>query len=249
MDHETLIASGNQNLERQQPNLCAQCGIRDLCLGSGLDVQQVTSLAGIVVGRERIQQGKVIFKQGAPFTHLFAIASGSSKAVVRPDSGHNMIAGLALRGDLVGFLGAASGIHPATVIALEDSVFCTIPYSHLLQRIAQDQTVGIQFHRLIARIMQQRQKAFLSTASTNAERRIGGFLIWFSDQLAERKQNFTDFSLPVSRSDIAAFVGLRLETVSRAFTRLHDMNLIEAKGRHIRIPNMQVLRSWYAASR
>ncbi len=248
MDHELLIALGKQSFVGDRPNHCAQCGIRELCLGSGLDLHQVSNLADVVVERRRVEQGKVLYEQGAPFTHLFAIASGSSKAVVRSVDGRAQIAALALRGDVVGFLGAASGAQTVTVVALENSVFCVIPYRHLLRRISQNQLIGTQFHRLIARVMQQRQEAFLSTASANAERRVCGFLLWFSDQLAARKQHFTEFSLPVSRTDIADFVGLRLETVSRAFTRLCDLNLIEAKGRHIRIPDVQGLRRWFSAS-
>ncbi|MFM0593504.1 MULTISPECIES: helix-turn-helix domain-containing protein [Paraburkholderia] len=249
MDHELLIARGKQSFAGEIPNHCAQCGIRELCLGSGLDALQVSSLAGVVVERRRIQQGKVLYEQGTPFTHLYAIASGSSKAVVYPGDGRGQTAALALRGDLVGFLGVGSGVHTVTLVALENSVFCVIPYNHLLRRISQDRNIGVQFHRLVARVMTQRQEAFLFTASTNAERRVGGFVLWFSDQLAARKQHFTEFSLPVSRTDIADFVGLRLETVSRAFTRLHNLNLIEARGRHVRIPDVQILRKWFSASR
>ncbi|WP_166676760.1 Crp/Fnr family transcriptional regulator [Paraburkholderia caballeronis] len=173
------------------------------------------------------------------FTHLFAIASGSSKGVVHSVDGRGQIAALALLGDLVGFLGAASGAHSVTLTALENSVFCVIPNKHLLRCISQDQVLGVQFHRLVARVMLQRQEVFLFTASTNAERRIGGVLLWFSHQLAAHKQHFTEFSLPFGRIDIADFVGLRLKTVSRAFTRLCNLNLIKARGLHIRVPHVE----------
>lgn len=148
---------------------------------------------------------------------------------------------------MVGFSGASSGTYAETQIALENSIFCVMPYTHLMQCILQDRIIGLQFHRLVARVMLQRQEASLLTAGSSAERRLGGFLIWLSGQLAERKQHPTEFSLPLSRSDLAEFIGLRLETVSRAFSRLDNLQLVTTKGRHIRIPDLQALRNWHSA--
>lgn len=222
------------------------CGVKTLCLGGDLDDRQIVGLAGLVVQKRKVMRGEVIYEEGASFANLFTVASGALKSVVRLEDSAERIANLSFRGDLAGFAGAYSGAYTETQIALENCIVCVIPYPHLLEYIHHDRMVGRQFHRLVSRIMAQRQQAMIYTASSSAELRVSGFLLWFSDRLAERRQRPTEFSLPVSRNDLATFVGLRVETVSRAFTRLRELCLIETNGRKIRIMDLYALRKLHA---
>jgi CRP/FNR family transcriptional regulator, anaerobic regulatory protein len=228
-------------------NECMLCGVKTLCLGGDLDNEQILGLAGLVVERKKVPRGDVIYEEGARFTNLFTVASGALKSVVRLEDSAKRIADLSFRGDLVGFAGAYSGIYTETQIALDNCIVCVIPYQHLVEYIQQDRMVGRQFHRLVSRIMAQRQQATIYTISSSAELRVSGFLLWFSERLAERRQQPTEFSLPVSRIDLATFVGLRVETVSRAFTRLRELCLIETNGRKIRITDLYALRRLHTA--
>lgn len=227
-------------------NECMLCGVKTLCLGGDLDDRQILSLAGLVVQRRKVARGEIIYEEGAQFADLFTVASGALKSVVRLEDAVQRIATLSFRGDLVGFTGVYSGVYTETQIALDDCIVCVIPYQHLVKYIQHDRMVGFQFHRLISRITAQHQQAMIYTISSSAELRVSGFLLWLSDRLAERRQQPTEFSLPVSRNDLATFVGLRVETVSRALTRLRELCLIETNGRKIRITDLFALRRLYA---
>jgi len=244
-------ASNGKNRRLQPdalPNECMSCGVKALCLGGNLDDWQMMSLAGLVIQRRRVVPGEVIYEEGARLTNLFTVASGASKSVLRLADSAQHITNLSFRGDLAGFAGVYSGAYTETQIALENSIVCVIPYRHLLEYIQHDRLVGRQFHRLVSRIMAQRQQIMIYTASSSAELRVSGFLLWFSDRLAERRQRPTEFSLPVSRNDLAAFIGLRVETVSRAFTRLRELCLIETNGRKICIRDLYALRRLHVVS-
>lgn len=228
-------------------NECMVCGVKTLCLGGDLDNRQILGLAGLVVQRQKVMRGEVIYEEGARFSNLFTVASGALKSVVRLDDSANRIANLSFRGDLTGFAGVYSGAYTETQIALDNCIVCVIPYQHLVEYIQHDRMIGRQFHRLVSRVMTQRQLAMIYTVSGSAELRVSGFLLWFSERLAERRQQPTEFSLPVSRIDLATFIGLRVETVSRAFTRLRELCLIETNGRKIRITDLYALRRLHAA--
>lgn len=222
------------------------CGVKTLCIGGDLDNQQILGLAGLVVQRQKVMRGEVIYEEGARFTNLFSVASGALKSVVQLDDSAKRISNLSFRGDLIGFASVYSGVYTETQIALDNCIVCVIPYQHLLEYMQHDRLVGRQFHRLVSRVMAQRQKAMIYTLSSSAELRVSGFLLWFSERLAERRQQPTEFSLPVSRIDLATFIGLRVETVSRAFTRLRELCLIETNGRKIRITDLYALRKLHA---
>lgn len=226
---------------------CASCGVKSLCFGIDLSHDQLPQMGHLPFDKRRVLTGQPLYKQDDKFSNVYAIISGSSKAVVCTPGG-SRITHLALRGDLVGFSGIACGTMPETQIALENCVFCVIPYHRLMRHIQHAPMVGQQFHRAIARTMLQQRAVQLLVDYSNAERKISGFLVWFSQQLAERGQYFTDFTLPLSRSDLANFLGIRLETVSRAFSRLIKLRAIKAHGRYVCILDSPSLEAWAVSS-
>lgn len=227
-------------------NECVQCGVKNLCLGGDLNRHQLLELTGLVSQRRRAVRGEVIYEEGDKFENLFAVASGALKSITRLGDVWGSVANLSFRGDLAGFTGVYSGRYAETAIALENTIVCEISYRRLLQYIHHDKAIGQQCHRLVARMMLQRQQAIIYTTIGSAELRVGGFLLWISDRLTERHQDPAEFSLPVKRIELATFVGLRVETVSRAFTRLREMGLVKTTGKKTRIPDLSVLRVWHA---
>jgi CRP/FNR family transcriptional regulator len=188
-----------------------------------------------------------IYEQNDVFKSVFVLVSGSSKSVVRSSDGSERISDVALRSDMVGVSGLVYGFMPEGQVALENLVFCVIPYQRLIRLMQHDSLIGMQFHKVAIRTALQRQFAHLLVSNSSADRQVGGFLVWLARQLAARGQHFTDFRLPLSRGDLANFLGIRLETVSRAFSRLAKLQLTKTQGRHVRILDLPALERWAAS--
>ena len=221
---------------------CAECGAKKLCLGADLELSQLIRLEGIPANRVYMRAGQALYRQGDAFSALFAVVSGISKSVVRLPNDELVVTGIAMRGDILGFPGMAQGMLPETLISEEDSIFCTIPYQHLMRRIQADLLVGRQFHKAVERTVLQRQSALLVTSGIKAHDKVRGFLCWYMHQLALREQESAEFKLPINYSDLASFLRLRLETVSRIFSDFSNQGIVRTRGRYIHVLDRAALQ-------
>ena len=143
-----------------------------------------------------------------------------------------------MTGDVMGLDGCADGHYSSQAIALEDSVVCEIPFEALETLSRTFPILQQSLHRIMSREIIRSQKSLL-LGSLAAEQRLLAFLHELSQQFAARGISATAFDLPMTREDIAGFLGLKMETVSRAFTKLHTDGLIKVHRRHVWIEAVQ----------
>lgn len=108
-----------------------------------------------------------------------------------------------------------------------------IPFSQFETLCNQIPTLQGQFHRILSRELTQDQRHLLNLGSLHAIEKLAGFLINLSLRLAARGYQDKQFALPMSCEEIASYLGFKIETISRTFTRFSDARLIQIQQRHI----------------
>ena len=214
---------------------CADCQLQDLCLPIGISRKDIDRLDEIVSRKRPLQRGTALYNQGDHFGALFAIRSGSIKSFTISDDGREQINAFHLPGEILGLDAISEGSHPSAAMALETTSVCELPFERL-HTLAHD-VKGLQHQllRIMSRELNADERFMRILASRNAEERLAGFLLNLASRHGLRGYSSTEFNLSMSRHDIANYLGLAVETVSRLFTRFQQDGLIEAHRKAIKI--------------
>jgi CRP/FNR family transcriptional regulator len=221
---------------------CAYCGMRELCLPAGLAATEIEDLHAILGKRIKVHRGDALYRAGAPFTALYAVRIGSLKTVTLSDDGREQVTGYHMPGDLVGLDGMGARRHESAASALEDSECCVIPIEHLetMERLLP--ALQHSLHRILGREISIDHGMLLLLGSMHAEERLVAFLLSLSARYKARGYSATEFVLRMTREEIGSYLGLKLETVSRLFSKFHEEGLVQVQGRRIKIIDMPRLR-------
>lgn len=222
---------------------CGNCRLNAICLPISLHVEDIDRLNNIVQRSKPLQKGEYLYRAHDTFDSVFAIRSGAVKAVSISDKGEEQVTGFYLPGEVVGMDGLADNTYTNSVIALETSSVCEIPFHRLEELSLQIPTLQRHFFQLMSREITQDQQVITLLSKGSAEARIASLLLSISSRNSRRNLSSNDFILPMSRTDIGNFLGLTIETVSRIFTRLQKNNLIRVDKKEIAILDMDTLRN------
>lgn len=224
------------------PSRCSSCNLRELCLPCGLQGLDINRMDELIFTRRRIKRGESLYRAGDPFKSLHAVRTGFFKSVVITDDGREQVTGFQMGGELIGLDGIDSDRHRLTLIALEDSEVCVIPFSHLERMSAEIPLLQRQLHKVMSREIVREQSVMMLLGAMSAEERVSAFLLNLSQRLAARGYSALEFNLRMTREDIGSYLGLTIETVSRTFSRMQDQGLIAVKQRLIAIADMPSLK-------
>jgi CRP/FNR family transcriptional regulator len=233
-----LSATDARTREDNGTALCQTCGLRELCLPAGLARHEVDQLDSIVNRKRPFKRGDYLYRTGAPLQSLFAVRTGFFKSCVLHDDGREQVAGFHMMGELLGMDAIGSGKHMCDAIALEDSEVCEIPFSDL-ERMGRDiPALQQHFHRIMSREITRDYGVMLLLGSMRAEERLAAFLLNLSQRFTARGYSSKQFNLRMTREEIGSYLGLKLETVSRAFSHFQNEGLISVRGKDIEIKNL-----------
>jgi CRP/FNR family transcriptional regulator len=221
---------------------CTNCSMRELCLPGGLAPGEIDDLRSILGTRIKLHRGEVLYRSGAPFNALYAVRLGSLKTTVLSDDGREQVAGYHLPGDLVGLDGFGTHRHESEATALEDSECCVIPFDRLEATARAVPALQHSLHRILGREIATDHDTMLVLGSLRAEERLAAFLLGLSERNKARGYSSTEFVLRMTREEIGSYLGLKLETVSRLFSKFHEEGLVQVQGRGIKIIHMAMLR-------
>ena len=217
---------------------CCSCNLRAQCLLIGLDREQLESFDDLVQTRKRVKRGESLFRTGDPFASLYAIRSGFFKSRVATIDGRDQVTGFQMAGELLGFDGIGTDAHHCDAIALEDSEVCVIPYARMEELSHKYEPLQRHFHKMMSREIVRDHGVMLLLGSMRAEERLASFLLNLSQRFTARGFSSSDFILRMTREEIGSFLGLKLETVSRAFSKFQEEGLVDVHHKHIRIANI-----------
>lgn len=221
---------------------CSSCGLRELCLPAGLDPREMKKLDGLISHRRKLRRGEHLYRAGTPLALLYAIRSGFLKTCVLHDDGREQVAGFHMMGELLGLDAISNGSHMCDAIALEDSEVCEIPFGYLEQLSRELPSLQRELHRIMSREIVRDYGVMLLLGSMKAEERLAAFLLNLSQRFAARGYSATEFNLRMTREEIGSYLGLKLETISRAFSRFQQDGLIDVRHKRIRIRDPERLR-------
>jgi CRP/FNR family transcriptional regulator len=143
--------------------------------------------------------------------------------------------------DLLGLDALDAGTHPTSVRMLEYSVALEIPLRQLEQAGIDIRSLYVALIRNLAREVEDEQKTLLLLGSAKAEERLATFLLELGRRYAERGYSGSEYVLRMTREDIASYLGLKLETVSRGLSRFNRTGAVDVRGRNIRIRDREQL--------
>ena len=222
---------------------CATCKMRDLCLPAGLQADELAALEHMVYTRKKIRRGENLFHNGDAFASLYAIRSGFFKTRVATDDGRDQVTGFHMAGELMGIDGIGAGSYNSDAFALEDSEVCVIPYARLEELFNKFPVLQRHFSKVMSREIVRDHGVMLLLGSMRAEERLATFLLNLSKRFTARGYSASEFILRMTREEIGSYLGLKLETVSRTFSKFQDDGLLRVHQKHIQIADIGGLKN------
>lgn len=219
---------------------CSQCTLGKLCLPKNLDDQELREFERIVQKLRPLQKGEHIFRAGEQFAAIVSVRSGSFKSYVINEEGEEQVLGFHLPGELIGLDAIHSTTHTASVVALDTSSVCALNFesvSHMARHLPELQA---ELFRVMSRNIAELEA---NSADLTADERIARFLLSLSSRFEQRGYSRTEFNLSMARRDIASYLRLATETVSRVLARLQDADVIRVNRKNIVIQDFAALEA------
>jgi CRP/FNR family transcriptional regulator, anaerobic regulatory protein len=221
---------------------CSTCTLRDLCLTEGLDPEALSHIDELVTARIRFRKGDTLFRAGDRFTSLYAIRSGSCKTISLTEDGHDQVAGYHMSGEIIGTDGIGTDHYACQAVALEDTEICVLPFERMEAFGRQHMRFQHNLHRLLSREIARECRVMLLLGTMLAERRLAVFLLDLSERYRARGYSSCEFVLRMTREEIGSYLGLKLETVSRLFSRFQRDGLVQVQGRIVKLLDRSSLK-------
>ena len=222
--------------------VCSNCNLRELCMPMGLNPEQLEKIDEIVAVRRKIKRGSSLFRNGEKFTSLYAIRTGFFKTCVSTDDGRDQVTGFQMAGEIIGLDGIVSDHHTCDAVALEDAEVCVMPFDRIEELSREVNALQHHVHKIMSREIVREHGVMLLLGSMRAEERLAAFLLNLVQRLHARGFSQSELVLRMTREEIGSFLGLKLETVSRTFSKFADDGIVEVKQRHVRILDTEALK-------
>ncbi len=221
---------------------CSNCNLRELCLPMGLNTEELDKLDHIISTRQRVKRGAALFNVGDKFTSLYAVRSGFFKTCVIAADGRDQVTGFQMTGEIIGLDGIVSDRHSCDAIALEDAEVCVMPFDQVEELSREFSTLQHHVHKIMSREIVRDHGVMLLLGSMRAEERLAAFLLNLVQRLHARGFSQSELILRMSREEIGSYLGMKIETVSRTFSKFVDEEIIEVKQRYVQIKNTEALK-------
>jgi CRP/FNR family transcriptional regulator len=221
---------------------CSNCNLRELCMPMGLNAQELERVDELVTTRRTIKRGAALFHNGEKFTSLYAIRTGFFKTSVNTEDGRDQVTGFQMAGEIIGLDGIVNELHTCDAIALEDAEVCVMPFDRIEEISREINSLQRHVHKIMSREIVREHGVMLLLGSMRAEERLAAFLLNLVQRLQARGFSRSELILRMTREEIGSYLGMKLETVSRTFSKFSDDGLVEVKQRHIHICDADALK-------
>ena len=214
---------------------CSNCNLRELCMPVGLSDSDMQRIDDIVATRRKIKRGTPLFRNGERFTSLYAIRTGFFKTCVATEDGRDQVTGFQMAGEIIGLDGIVNDHHTCDAVALEDAEVCVMPFERIEDLSREVTSLQHHVHKIMSREIVREHGVMLLLGSMRAEERLAAFLLNLVQRLHARGFSQSELVLRMTRDEIGSYLGLKLETVSRTFSKFVEEGLVEVKQRYVRI--------------
>jgi CRP/FNR family transcriptional regulator len=221
---------------------CSNCNLRELCMPLGLSPVELDRIDEVVASRRKVKRGATLFRNGEKFTSLYAIRTGFFKTCVASEDGRDQVTGFQMAGEIVGLDGIVNDHHTCDAVALEDAEVCVMPFDRIEELSREVNALQRHVHKIMSREIVRENGVMLLLGSMRAEERLAAFLLNLVQRLHTRGFSSSELVLRMTREEIGSYLGLKLETVSRTFSKFVEEGIVEVKQRHVRIMNADALK-------
>jgi CRP/FNR family transcriptional regulator, anaerobic regulatory protein len=221
---------------------CSNCNLRELCMPLGLNQDELDRIDGLVAVRRKVKRGATLFRNGETFTALYAIRTGFFKTSITTEDGRDQVTGFQMAGEIIGLDGIVNEHHTCDAVALEDAEVCEMPFDRIEELSREVTSLQRHVHKIMSREIVREHGVMLLLGSMRAEERLAAFLLNLVQRLHARGFSQSELVLRMTREEIGSYLGLKLETVSRTFSKFAEDGMVEVKQRHIRILDTEALK-------
>lgn len=221
---------------------CSHCSLSELCFPHGMDNADMEKLDAVVDRDQPLHKSEFLYREGDACKAIYAVLSGGVKTTVQNQNGESQIVGFHLPGELIGFDGFATDIHACSAETLETTSVCVLPLDNLESLCETVPGLQKQMRRIMGLEVNNDHDLLLLLGKMNSDEKLATFLINLSNRMKQRHWKETEFNLNMTRQDIANYLGLAVETVSRLFAQFQDNGLISVDKRHVTITDMDALK-------
>ncbi|WP_310611325.1 fumarate/nitrate reduction transcriptional regulator Fnr [Limnohabitans sp.] len=221
---------------------CSNCNLRELCMPLGLNESEMERVDEVVATRRKVSRGDNLFRNGDKFNALYAIRTGFFKTRISSEDGRDQVTGFQMAGEIIGLDGIVSDHHTCDAVALEDAEVCVMPFDRIEELSREITSLQRHVHKIMSREIVRENGVMLLLGSMRAEERLAAFLVNLVQRLHARGFSQSELVLRMTREEIGSFLGLKLETVSRTFSKFVEDGIVEVKQRHVRILNPDALK-------
>lgn len=235
--------------QSQLPATCQSCMKRPLCPVLDLLAQSAGSPSGSVA-MKTYHANEAVIEAGQPFNGLYMVRSGFFKSSFIDNSGELQVTGFHFPGEIFGLEGIESGRYGDTVVALDTGSLCRVPFAlpqtgatPARQQEPNTTAALMTLVRLMSGTLARDRNMLFNLGRMDASRRFATFLLDIGRRMQASGFDSDNFKLCMSRIDIANYLCLALETVSRLFTQFDSQGLIEVERRELRIIDRAALQA------
>ena len=221
---------------------CSNCNLRELCMPMGLKADEIEKIDEVVAVRRKVKRGARLYSNGEKFTSLYAIRTGFFKTCVTTEDGRNQVTGFQMAGEIMGLDGIVKDHHACDAVALEDAEVCVMPFDRIEELSREIVSLQRHVHQIMSREIVREHGVMLLLGSMRAEERLAAFLLNLLQRLHARGFSQSELLLRMTREEIGSYLGLKLETVSRTFSKLVDQGIVNVKQRQVRIIDLDALQ-------
>lgn len=221
---------------------CGNCRLNSICLPLALESDDIDQLDSIIQRSKPLQKGQHLYREVDPFTSVYAVRSGALKAYKTTDDGREQVTGFYFPGELIGMDGISNNIHASSAKALETAAVCEIPFTSLEKLSSLMPSLQRHFFQLMSREITEDQQLITLLSKNSADERVAALMLSISARNSRRKLSATQFRLPMSRVDIGNYLGLTVETVSRVFSRMQKIDILQVDNKEIKILDLTGLQ-------
>jgi CRP/FNR family transcriptional regulator len=221
---------------------CSNCNLRELCMPLGLSEMEMERVDEVVSTRRKVARGDNLFRNGDKFNALYAIRTGFFKTRISAEDGRDQVTGFQMAGEIIGLDGIVSDQHTCDAVALEDAEVCVMPFDRIEELSREITSLQRHVHKIMSREIVRENGVMLLLGSMRAEERLAAFLLNLVQRLHARGFSQSELVLRMTREEIGSYLGLKLETVSRTFSKFVEEGLVEVKQRHVRILSPEGLK-------
>ena len=214
---------------------CQTCSMRQLCLPVGLSIEETKQVDALITHGTKLKKHDTLYRAGEPFHALYAIQIGSLKTTVLAADGREQVTGYHMVGEIIGFDGIGTDYHGTEAIALEDTEVCVLPFINIENLARTMPALQHNLHQRMSMEIARDQRLMLLLGGMRAEKRLAVFLLNLADRYRRRGYSSAEYALRMKREEIGSYLGLKLETVSRLFSRFQEEGLIQVQGRAIKL--------------